>query len=294
MKKSKTTTTLKEILAWLKTIERQAADCYALGARALAGDPQFAAFLSKMAEEESEHLEQIEKLETEWADGLDVPAVLALDEETRRIVEAPFARIRTLIEQQAISRQEMARAIAEAEFCEWNEIFLYVIDLCKGDGREFQKAVAEIEHHRREIEQFLMSLSSGERLLSEFGHLQPVWSRRILVVEDDPAVAALLKALVRKDAEVTIAADGLDGLVCLRDGHYDVVISDIEMPRMNGVDMFVLAAEIDPDIQRHFIFFTGTDRPDLLNTLRSSDAVIIPKLSSMDNFRKLVDAVAAR
>lgn len=69
--------------------------------------------------------------------------------------------------------------------------------------------------------------------------------RRILVVEDSITSRMLLKNILESAGhEVKTAVDGVEALTELRTGDFDLVVSDIEMPRMNGFD---LVAQIRAD-----------------------------------------------
>jgi two-component system sensor histidine kinase and response regulator WspE len=62
--------------------------------------------------------------------------------------------------------------------------------------------------------------------------------QRILVVDDSITVREMeRKLLENKGYEVEVAVDGIDGWNAVRTGHYDLVISDIDMPRMNGFEL---------------------------------------------------------
>jgi two-component system sensor histidine kinase and response regulator WspE len=62
-------------------------------------------------------------------------------------------------------------------------------------------------------------------------------SRRALVVDDSATVREVERQLlVRMGFEVETAVDGMDGWHALRDGAFDLVVSDIDMPRMNGIE----------------------------------------------------------
>lgn len=59
---------------------------------------------------------------------------------------------------------------------------------------------------------------------------------RILVIEDDPSVVHLLTELLQQEGyAVTVAEDGLEGLVKLRTGQPDLAVLDIMMPDVSGV-----------------------------------------------------------
>src|SRR3972149_4974474 len=61
---------------------------------------------------------------------------------------------------------------------------------------------------------------------------------RILVVDDDEIALELLRnTLVQAGYEVEVARDGRQGLEILRAGAHRLVISDWEMPEMNGIEL---------------------------------------------------------
>jgi two-component system OmpR family response regulator len=62
--------------------------------------------------------------------------------------------------------------------------------------------------------------------------------RRILVVEDDGDIAHLLSLhLGDLGCAVDVAADGAEGLARAREGHYDLVILDLMLPRLGGIEL---------------------------------------------------------
>ena len=61
---------------------------------------------------------------------------------------------------------------------------------------------------------------------------------RILVVDDEPAIRRLLRTgLATQDYEVVEAADGTAALVSLAEGHLDLVILDLGLPGVHGLDV---------------------------------------------------------
>jgi DNA-binding response OmpR family regulator len=62
--------------------------------------------------------------------------------------------------------------------------------------------------------------------------------KRVLVVEDSSEMAEAMKlTLVQHGHQVEVAVDGREALKRFKPGHYDLVITDYNMPRMNGVEM---------------------------------------------------------
>ena len=75
---------------------------------------------------------------------------------------------------------------------------------------------------------------------------------RLLVVEDDESVRQLAsRALQREGHQVDIACDGEEGLtrIVQAGGDYDLVVSDIRMPILDGIEMSRKAAARFPDIK---------------------------------------------
>ncbi|MFA7592717.1 MAG: hybrid sensor histidine kinase/response regulator [Thiohalobacteraceae bacterium] len=71
-------------------------------------------------------------------------------------------------------------------------------------------------------------------------------AKRILVVDDSITVREVERSmLVNRGYVVEVAVDGMDGWNAVRTGRYDLVISDIDMPRMNGFE-FVALIKKDP------------------------------------------------
>ena len=60
----------------------------------------------------------------------------------------------------------------------------------------------------------------------------------VLVVEDSITARSLLKGILEVAGyKVATAVDGIDGLIQLHSGEFDIVVSDVDMPRMNGFDL---------------------------------------------------------
>jgi CheY-like chemotaxis protein len=61
---------------------------------------------------------------------------------------------------------------------------------------------------------------------------------RIVVCEDDPAILKLLQLALRENGhELLVAADGVAGFALIEREHPDVILTDVSMPRMNGLEL---------------------------------------------------------
>jgi DNA-binding NtrC family response regulator len=91
--------------------------------------------------------------------------------------------------------------------------------------------------------------------------VQPPTSVQVLVVDDDAdLLAATQRTLERAGYEVTTASDGMEAIGTLGRGDFDLVVSDIDMPRLDGLGL--LRAVRDAERQTPFIFVTGQPRID--------------------------------
>lgn len=93
---------------------------------------------------------------------------------------------------------------------------------------------------------------------------------KLLIVEDDESVRTLAaRALERAGYNIDVAADGAQGLESIRaaNGNYDLIVSDIRMPEMDGIEMAKAAAAAFPTLK--IMLVTGyadqRERADELN-----------------------------
>lgn len=61
---------------------------------------------------------------------------------------------------------------------------------------------------------------------------------RLLLIEDDEEIVAMLRPFLMKEGyEVTAALDGLEGVVHFRQAEYDIVVVDLMMPKLDGIEV---------------------------------------------------------
>ena len=83
---------------------------------------------------------------------------------------------------------------------------------------------------------------------------------RILAVEDEPEYLEMLQEVMRSIGHsITIADNGAQALNLLDEQKIDVIVSDVKMPKMNGIE-FHQKVRIKPAYRNTpFIFLTGVD-----------------------------------
>ena len=93
---------------------------------------------------------------------------------------------------------------------------------------------------------------------------------KILVIEDEAAIRRVLVKILSEENDayqLEEAEDGLRGLEAVKNSDYDLVLCDIKMPKMDGVEVLEAARKIKPEIP--FIMISGHgDLDTAVNTMR--------------------------
>lgn len=93
---------------------------------------------------------------------------------------------------------------------------------------------------------------------------------KILVIEDEAAIRRVLIKIISEESDsyvVEEAENGLEGIEKFKDNDYDLVLCDIKMPKMDGVEVLGKAKKIKPEIP--FVMISGHgDLDTAVNTMR--------------------------
>ncbi|MCT8989665.1 response regulator [Chelativorans sp. SCAU2101] len=118
---------------------------------------------------------------------------------------------------------------------------------------------------------------------------------RLLIVEDDDSVRSFTaRALAAAGYEIETAEDGLDGLEKIKkaQGAFDLVLSDIRMPAMDGIEMARTAAKVYPGLR--LLLMTGfADQRERAVELDGTVAGVVNKPFSLAEIRERVGKVLA-
>jgi CheY-like chemotaxis protein len=87
---------------------------------------------------------------------------------------------------------------------------------------------------------------------------------KILVIDDDPAVRMTIKLVLERDGHaVELATDGLAGMKAIKAGGIDLLIVDIFMPGMDGIETIREVHRHQPDLPAIVISGTSLEGPGL-------------------------------
>lgn len=89
---------------------------------------------------------------------------------------------------------------------------------------------------------------------------------RVLVVDDEPMMCELVGFMLEPRFEVLCLSSGREALAKLRAGErFDVVLSDLMMPEVSGIDLFRVLVHEQPALAKRMIFMTGGTFTELMD-----------------------------
>ena len=253
---------MKKLIRWLREVEQLAHEVYSEAASVYTDDPQFKAFLENIAEDEAWHYHVMGSA-AEYFNTTPPPVpAISVDKDTSDTVMKYFSDIREQLEKKTISKDELIEKIVKAELSEWNDIFLYVVNHLKEKNREFIYPAAGIQAHIKKIIRFLEKSGDHSGILKKLRELPPVWTENILIVDDQEMITALIKSLLNQEGNIDVAGSGEEALNYIENKFYKLVISDINLPKMDGLSFYKNSVAKFPTLKKRFLFISGDLSPE--------------------------------
>ena len=108
---------------------------------------------------------------------------------------------------------------------------------------------------------------------------------KILVADDDPGARELVSAILSADGwpEPVLVEDGERALEQIREQHWDILVTDLDMPRMRGDDLVRSAIKEDPDLSIVVTTGDGTVQ-NAVDLMQSGATDFITKPYDVDDF----------
>lgn len=118
---------------------------------------------------------------------------------------------------------------------------------------------------------------------------------RVLIVDDEPLLGRALSLVLSDVHHVDVVTSAKDAIVRLLSGeYYDVILSDIAMPGMNGVDFYDQVARTHPHQARRIVFVTGGVVNDAVRArVEATQRRVLEKPIGADRLRAIVAALVA-
>jgi signal transduction histidine kinase len=119
--------------------------------------------------------------------------------------------------------------------------------------------------------------------------------RRILAVDDEALLLKAYRRMLTDAHELVTALGGHEALgVLAKDARFDVVLCDLQMPEMSGMELHAAVMERHPALAERFVFVTGgAFSCDARRFLEEAGPSVIQKPFNVDDLLRLVDTIAS-
>ena len=113
----------------------------------------------------------------------------------------------------------------------------------------------------------------------------------ILAVDDEPLIINFISRVLQKEGYLVDVADEAEKAVSLlKTKEYDVILLDIKMPEMDGIELYYYMKNISESLVNKVIFITGDVMSvDTHRFLEKTASVFIPKPFDADTLRDIVN-----
>ncbi|GAK69542.1 response regulator [Agrobacterium rubi] len=121
-------------------------------------------------------------------------------------------------------------------------------------------------------------------------------SANILTVDDSASIRMTTKiALTNAGYQITEAVDGADGLAKAKGGSFDLIVTDLNMPNMNGLEMIEALRQSPAHTGVPIIFLTTESDADMKTRAKAAGATgWVTKPFDPENLVKIVRKVLGR
>jgi CheY-like chemotaxis protein len=123
--------------------------------------------------------------------------------------------------------------------------------------------------------------------------LERMIGTRIMVVDDEPTVCQFLNEVLTQEGHNIETIDNASAaLERLKHEQYDLILLDIRMPGMSGIELYRHIEEIDPSLLRSVVFITGdTISPDTMEFLNETDVRYLSKPFYVEQLKKDINQI---
>ena len=117
-----------------------------------------------------------------------------------------------------------------------------------------------------------------------------IGGRVVLIIDDEPEILELLVDVLRSDGlEAETACSGASAKEKLRERTFDLVLSDVRMPELDGAGLYRELERIDPNLTSRFVFMTGDSlSAETRQFIERVGALSLSKPFSPDEVRRVV------
>lgn len=121
--------------------------------------------------------------------------------------------------------------------------------------------------------------------------------KKILLIDDDEFVREACSELLHLSGYIVDSArNGFEALQKLEGAAYDIIVVDINMPQIDGIDFYLRAVRQNADMKNRFLFITGDyyGEQEALNLYLKADRTILKKPFTKEAFLQNVKDVLSK
>ncbi|KAA8703455.1 hybrid sensor histidine kinase/response regulator [Pseudomonas proteolytica] len=204
------------------------------------------AHIERMCDLEPDEIVQLEGRQHFWHEGRHVGLVAA----SQLLQRPPGQSSQDTLKVVVIREREAVYGIAVERFIGERTLVVLPLDDRLGKVQDISAGallddgsvvlIVDVEDMLRSVDK-LLNTGRLERIARRAQQTVEAARKRILVVDDSLTVRELQrKLLLNRGYDVAVAVDGMDGWNALRSEDFDLLITDIDMPRMDGIELVTL------------------------------------------------------
>ncbi len=204
------------------------------------------AHIERMCDLAPEDIVQLEGRQHFWHEGRHVGLVAASQLLQRPPGQTPGDTLKVVV----IRERDAVYGIAVERFIGERTLVVLPLDDRLGKVQDISAGallddgsvvlIVDVEDMLRSVDK-LLNTGRLERIARRTQQATEAPRKRVLVVDDSLTVRELQrKLLLNRGYEVAVAVDGMDGWNALRSEDFDLLITDIDMPRMDGIELVTL------------------------------------------------------
>ena len=204
------------------------------------------AHIERMRDLQPDEIVQLEGRQHFWHEGRHVGLVAASQLLQRPAGQNPSDTLKVVV----IRERDAVYGIAVERFIGERTLVVLPLDDRLGKVQDISAGallddgsvvlIVDVEDMLRSVDK-LLNTGRLERIARHSQHVAQVARKRVLVVDDSLTVRELQrKLLLNRGYDVAVAVDGMDGWNALRSENFDLLITDIDMPRMDGIELVTL------------------------------------------------------
>lgn len=286
---------ISKTIDWVKSTEKAAQRFYEKALETFRYDEEIAVLLRDLAEDEKKHHEMVSAARGLSGKGADLYREASIDPELMRGIGSALRRCEKSLEAGELTKDGLIDAIVTIEFSECNEIFLYTITVLNAFPGEFRKAVAEIRKHKVRIENFLAGKPEYAQYIERIRSLPDASAARVLVVDDEEGMLNVYEAFLSQVGTVDIAVNGLEALAKIsKNPSYAAIVTDVDMPAMDGLELYREVCDKFPALKDRFVFLTGTISPSRSSFFSKNNLKYLLKPVSIKEIKTAVSGIIGK